>query len=144
MEMMTTKQIVTHSSEETILAGRELARELPAPCIVLLEGELGSGKTTLVKGIVAGLGAGREEEVTSPTFTLVHEYGRERRVYHADLYRVEGVRELESLGLDDLMEDYVLLVEWGERLEKVRARNRVRISIEMLGEDDRRISVEQI
>ncbi len=124
--------------------GRELARELTWPCLILLEGELGSGKTTLVKGIVAGLGAGREEEVTSPSFTLVHEYGRERKVYHADLYRIEGTRELETLGLDDLIDaDSVLIVEWGEKFGDPRAQWQVRISIEMLGGDDRRITIER-
>ena len=80
---------MTHSPEETIVFGRDLAMELQPPCLVLIEGELGSGKTTLVKGLVAGLGAGREEEVTSPSFTLVHEYGGAPKVYHVDLYRVD-------------------------------------------------------
>jgi tRNA threonylcarbamoyladenosine biosynthesis protein TsaE len=71
----TLAEVITHSPEETVAFGRELAEYLRPPCLALLEGELGSGKTTLVKGIVAGLGAGREEDVTSPSFTLVHEYG---------------------------------------------------------------------
>src|SRR5208282_1890944 len=78
---------VTHSPEETVLFGRELAVHLQPPCLVLLEGDLGAGKTTLVKGIVAGLGAASEDEVTSPSFTLVHEYGSVGKVFHADLYR---------------------------------------------------------
>jgi tRNA threonylcarbamoyladenosine biosynthesis protein TsaE len=126
-----------------VAVGRELARELAWPCLILLEGELGSGKTTLAKGLVAGLGAGREEEVTSPSFTLVHEYGRERKVYHADLYRIEGTRELHTLGLDELIDaDFVLIVEWGEKMGDARAHRRARILIEMLGGDDRRITIE--
>jgi len=69
------EQIVTHSAEETTAWGREFAKRLSAPMLVLLSGDLGSGKTTLTKGIVAGLGAATEDEVTSPTFTLVHLYG---------------------------------------------------------------------
>jgi tRNA threonylcarbamoyladenosine biosynthesis protein TsaE len=137
------RQIVTHSAEQTIQAGRELAGELPAACLILLEGELGSGKTTFAKGIVAGLGAEREEMVTSPTFTLVHEYGKQRKVFHADLYRVEGARELETLGLDDLIDqDSMLIVEWGEKLGPGGSQNQIRISFEMLGGDDRRITID--
>ncbi len=110
-------EFVTHSAEETIELGAKLARQLPQPCLLVLEGELGSGKTTLVKGIVSGLGVARQEEVTSPSFTLVHEYGTERKVYHADLYRVEGARELATLGLEDLLEqEAMVIVEWGEKL----------------------------
>jgi tRNA threonylcarbamoyladenosine biosynthesis protein TsaE len=105
-------EFVSHSPEETISLGRELAKEMQPPSLVLLEGELGSGKTTLIKGIVAGLGAVQEEEVTSPSFTLVHEYGAARKVYHVDLYRIEEARELETLGLEDLAaQEATILVE---------------------------------
>ncbi len=134
----------THSPEETTELGRELAPDLRPPCLVLLEGELGSGKTTLVKGIVAGLDAGSEEEVHSPSFTLVHEYGRDRRVYHVDLYRIEGgAREIGTLGLEDLVDqEATVLVEWGEKLGDVGLVPQVRIRLEHLGGDNRRISVE--
>src|SRR5262252_627671 len=89
--------IVTHSPEETMTFGRKLADDLRPPCWVLLRGELGSGKTTLVKGIVGGLGAARSEEVTSPSFTLVHQYGNDNRVYHVDLYRIQNDSELATL-----------------------------------------------
>src|SRR5712692_5394635 len=120
--------MITHSSEETVALGRELARQLQPPCVVLLEGELGSGKTTLVKGIVAGLGAADEGDVTSPSFTLVHEYGGERRVYHVDLYRIEGAEELFTLGLDDLInQQAVVLIEWGEKLNLVGPAVRIKL-----------------
>ncbi len=135
-------EVVTHSPEETLALGRELADQLQEPCVVSLEGELGSGKTTLVKGIVAGLGAAGEDVVTSPSFTLVHEYGGERKVYHVDLYRVEGAEDLATLGLDDLMGQHaVVLVEWGEKLSL--AAPAVRIKLEHLGVEDRRIIVDR-
>ena len=102
-EAVPIREVETRSPEETIAFGRDLAKELQPPCLVLIEGELGSGKTTLVKGLVAGLGAGREEEVTSPSFTLVHEYGGAHKVYHVDLYRVETEAELATLGLEELL-----------------------------------------
>jgi tRNA threonylcarbamoyladenosine biosynthesis protein TsaE len=111
---------------------------------VLLEGELGSGKTTLTKGIVAGLGAARENEVTSPSFTLVHEYGCEPKVYHVDLYRVEGARDLETLGLDDLWsQQATVIVEGGEKLGASPLAPRVRIRLEYLAGENRRITVER-
>src|ERR1700685_3973773 len=107
---------VTQSEEETIELGRRIARALPRRAVVLLIGNLGAGKTTLAKGIVSGLGAAPPEDVSSPTFTLVHEYG-EGRVYHVDLYRLERPEELATLGLDAMFErDAVVLVAWGERV----------------------------
>jgi len=136
---------VTHSPEETILFGREIAVHFQPPCLVLLEGDLGAGKTTLVKGIVAGLGAASEDEVTSPSFTLVHEYGSSGRVYHADLYRIEGARDLATLGLDDLSaQAATVLVEWGEKLGDTVPTPCVKIRMEHQGSDDRRILIERV
>lgn len=138
-------QRVTHSPEETVNFGRELAKELQPPCMVLLEGELGSGKTTLVKGILASLASVPEDEVTSPSFTLVHEFGPEGRVYHVDLYRIEGERDLATLGLDDLLgRDATVLIEWGEKFGEDVSRPCVRIRFEHLGRDERRITVERL
>ncbi|MGO8735181.1 MAG: tRNA (adenosine(37)-N6)-threonylcarbamoyltransferase complex ATPase subunit type 1 TsaE [Terriglobia bacterium] len=137
--------LVTHSPEETVNFGRELAKELQPPCMVLLEGELGSGKTTLVKGILASLASIPEDEVTSPSYTLVHEYGPEGRIYHADLYRVEGARDLATLGLDDLEgQDATVLIEWGEKLGEKLPRPCVRIRFQHLGRNERRITVERL
>lgn len=136
-------EFVTHSPEETVELGSRLARQLPRPCLILLQGELGSGKTTLVKGIVAGLGAAREEDVTSPSFTLVHEYGREHKVYHADLYRVEGLPELATLGLEDLLEQRAtVIIEWGEKFPPQDVEAQIRIHMEMLADDERRVVIE--
>jgi len=136
---------VTHSPEETVLFGREIAVHLGPPCLVLLEGDLGAGKTTLVKGIVAGLGAASEDEVSSPSFTLVHEYGSAGRVYHADLYRIEGARDLATLGLEDFSSQAAtVLVEWGEKLGDNAPIPCVKIRMEHLGSDNRRILIERV
>jgi tRNA threonylcarbamoyladenosine biosynthesis protein TsaE len=137
--------LVTHSPEETVDFGRALAKEVKPPCLVLLEGELGSGKTTLVKGILASLASIPEDEVTSPSFSLVHEYGPESKVYHVDLYRVEGARDLATLGLDDLeAQEATVLIEWGEKFGPSIPRPCVRIRFEHLGRDERRITVERL
>src|SRR5205814_558007 len=117
---MTTREFTTHSADETIVLGRSLAAALAPPKLVVLRGELGAGKTTLVKGIAEGFQAASADNVTSPTFTLVHEYrGPEVILYHIDLYRVDTQRELETLGLDDLRDDEsVLLIEWGEKFHR--------------------------
>ncbi len=138
---MSPEQFITHSAEESIELGRRLAARLVPPKLVLLRGELGAGKTTLVKGIAEGYDAASQDEVTSPTFTLVHEYrGPRVTVYHIDLYRIETERELETLGIDDLFgSQNVLLVEWGEKFPRFLRERDVEISFERLGEDERRV-----
>ena len=140
---MEAQEFTTHSAEETIALGRELAKGLAPPKIVLLRGDLGAGKTTLAKGIAEGLRAASQEDVTSPTFTLVHEYrGPEACLFHIDLYRVDTPWQLETLGLDDLMgENSVLLIEWGEKFPRFVRERDVEIALERLGENDRRVHV---
>ena len=140
---MSTRGVLTHSPEETIGFGRTLAKTLAPPKLVLLRGELGAGKTTLVKGIAEGFHAASEDEVTSPTFTPVHEYrGPQVNVYHIDLYRVDTPRELETLGLDDLLaENSVLLIEWGEKFPRFQRERDVEIALERTGESQRRILI---
>ena len=135
------REVTTHSPEETIAFGRTLAEILAPPKLVLLRGDLGAGKTTLVKGIAAAFDAAAEEDVTSPTFTLIHEYrGPRANLYHIDLYRIDTQRELETLGLDDLRSDSsVLLIEWGEKFPRFERERDVEIAIERIGEDERRI-----
>ena len=132
----------TSSEEETRALGARLARELPPRGAVLLIGPLGAGKTTLAKGIVRGLGVADEEDVSSPTFTLIHEYGSGGRVYHVDLYRLDGPREVETLGLDELFErDAVVLVEWGERFPRLMPWPRTEIRIRVTADDEREFEV---
>jgi tRNA threonylcarbamoyladenosine biosynthesis protein TsaE len=137
------REITTHSAEETIAFGRTLTELLAPPKLVLLRGDLGAGKTTLVKGIAAAFDAAAEEDVTSPTFTLVHEYrGPRANLYHIDLYRIDTPRELETLGLDDLRSDNsILLIEWGEKFPRLARERDVEIVLEREGEDARRIEV---
>jgi tRNA threonylcarbamoyladenosine biosynthesis protein TsaE len=137
------REITTHSAEETIAFGRTLTELLTPPKVVLLRGDLGAGKTTLVKGIAAAFEAAAEEDVTSPTFTLVHEYrGPRANLYHIDLYRIDTLRELETLALDDLRsDDSILLVEWGEKFPRLQREWDVEISLEREGENGRRIKI---
>jgi tRNA threonylcarbamoyladenosine biosynthesis protein TsaE len=125
----------TASEAETIALGERLARELPSRAVILLSGDLGAGKTTLAKGIAKGLGAADPDEVSSPTFTLIHEHGR---LYHVDLYRLDTLREVETLGLDEILDrDAVVMVEWGERFPEIFPPDRIEIRLRAV--DDERI-----
>lgn len=120
---------------------------LVPPVVLILRGELGAGKTTLVKGIAEGLNAADSDEVTSPTFTLIHEYEGSRderpvRLFHLDLYRIESERELAALGLEELAgPDSVVMVEWGEKFASVAGRSDGEILLEAEGDDLRRITL---
>ena len=131
----------TASEAETIALGQRLARELPPRGVVLLTGNLGAGKTTLAKGIVSGLDAALPEDVASPTFTLIHEYGN-GRAYHIDLYRLDEPREVATLGLEELFDrDAMVLIEWGERFPQLMPAERTEIRMRAVGEDEREIEV---
>ncbi len=137
----------TGSAAETIGLGAQILEALTLPVLLILTGTLGAGKTTLVKGIAEALGAAERDEVTSPTFTLVHEYEGERGgkpvyLYHLDLYRLETERQVEQLGIGELLEDDALvLVEWGEKFPSIQRRAAGEIVMETAGGDARRISV---
>jgi tRNA threonylcarbamoyladenosine biosynthesis protein TsaE len=132
----------TASEEETIALGERLARTLPHGATVLLIGNLGAGKTTLAKGIVQGLHAASAEEVSSPTFTLIHEYGSPPVVYHVDLYRLDNARDAATLGLDELFESPALvLVEWGERFPELMPAGSIEVRLRTLEGDAREIEV---
>lgn len=132
----------TSSEEETIALGERLAREFNPGTVVLLIGNLGAGKTTLAKGIVKGLHAAPPEEVSSPTFTLIHEYGTPPVVYHIDLYRLDDAAAVATLGLDELFEKpAVVLIEWGERFPELMPEQRLEITLKALAGDEREIRV---
>ena len=135
------EEVITQSAEETIAWGHALAGTLEAPLLVLLSGELGSGKTTLTKGIVSGLHAAEEDEVTSPTFTLLHEYGAGAKVFHGDLYRIESFHDFETLGIEDVFsKPAIVILEWSEKFPLKTEWPQIRLRLEHLGGDARRIS----
>jgi tRNA threonylcarbamoyladenosine biosynthesis protein TsaE len=135
----------TASEDATIALGVQLAHTLPRKRTVLLIGNLGAGKTTMAKGIVRGLGAAEPEEVSSPTFTLVHEYGSDGRVYHIDLYRLDEPREVATLGLDEIFDrEAVVLIEWGERFPQLIPAERTEIRIRTIGNGEREIEVTEV
>jgi tRNA threonylcarbamoyladenosine biosynthesis protein TsaE len=159
---MSVQRFVSNSSKETIAIGGEIAQQLSPPMLLFLRGDLGAGKTTLVKGIAQALDAADPDEVTSPTFTLVHEYdgrtpvdsritveGKEQdvklhdvKLYHIDLYRIEDERQLETIGLEELAtQQAILLVEWGEKFPSVAKRSDGEILIEHAGGDTRNITL---
>jgi len=139
------EEVITNSAEETIAWGRRLGEGLHPPLLVLLSGELGTGKTTLTKGIVAGLHAADEDEVTSPTFTLLHEYGSGRRVLHGDLYRLENFHDFETLGLEDAFsQPAIIILEWSDKFPVKTSWPLLRIQLEHLGRDSRRIRVNSL
>ena len=139
---MKARTFQTQTEEETIALGEKLAAELPSKAIVLLIGDLGAGKTTLAKGVAKGLGAAQPEEVTSPTFTLIHEYSP--RLYHIDLYRLDSADQVGTLGLDEIFDrNAVVLIEWGERFPALMPNDRIEIRLETIDENKRRIAISQ-
>jgi len=139
---LTTGEFITHTEEETIALAARLAAEWQQPLVVLLIGDLGAGKTTFAKGVAEGLGVVRAEDVSSPTFALIHEYGDRGRLYHIDLYRLDTEAEIESLGLDELFSrPAIVLLEWAERFPRLLPEERLEIRITARDDDSRLIRV---
>ena len=137
---MKSRSWTSHSEDETIAIGEEIARQLPSKAAVLLIGNLGAGKTTLAKGIVQGLGAAPADEVSSPTFTLIHEYSP--RVIHIDLYRLDRPEEIATLGLDEIFDrEAVVLIEWGERFPDLMPAQRIEIRLGAIDENTRTLQL---
>lgn len=142
--MSLAREFTTRSAEETVSVGRELSAVLRPGQMIILRGNLGAGKTTLVKGVAEGFHAARQEDVTSPTFNLVHEYrGPEVTLFHVDLYRIDTGRELMTLAIDDLRSEpgSILLVEWGEKFQEISNQSNGEIAIESTSDSDRQIAV---
>lgn len=134
---------ISHSEEETIAIGRQISALLPTSGPVLLIGNLGAGKTTLVKGIAQARGAAEPDEVSSPTFPLIHEYGEPPVVYHVDLYRLDTIEEVATLGLEEILDSTALvLIEWGERFPALWPQNTPQIQLATTSENSRSISFE--
>ena len=142
---MTPVEILSRSPEETISRGRELAAGLRPPLLILLTGELGAGKTTLAKGIISGLGVAAEEDITSPTFTLIHTFSGPATVFHVDLYRVSDVHDFDTLGLEDLFaEPAIVLIEWPERMRLRTDWPVLRIALAHVAHEVRKITIAEI
>jgi len=136
-----TKTLTSHSEDETAAIARKLAVSLPANAVVLLEGDLGAGKTAFVRGLAEGIGAGTEV-VSSPTFTLIQEYrGGRLPIMHVDLYRLNDPREIEDLGLDELGHGAVLAIEWADKLPHAPS-DAIRVRIEHAGDTIRKLTIE--
>lgn len=140
------EQFETASEQETRELGQRLAAQLPSRGVVLLIGNLGAGKTTLAKGIVEGLGIAAADDVSSPTYTIVHEYGDPVRVYHVDLYRLEAIEEVVRMGIEDLLDSPALvLIEWGERFRQLMPVSRIEICmLSPEGASSRRLTLARI
>lgn len=144
--MMPTGNFITHSAEETFELAYEIGEAIDTPTVLLLEGDLGAGKTVFAKGIAAGLDID-PAEVNSPTFTLVNQHEGRMRFYHLDLYRLEnGADEMFALGLEEMIHDSnaVVLIEWPERLGVWAIPDARRVAIRDCGGDERTITIEQL
>ncbi len=139
---MTKTVYTTHSPEETIALAQKIGAKLKAGDVIAYLGDLGAGKTTFTRGLAAGMGL--PDLVTSPTFALVHTYGTEDRMLcHFDMYRIEGEEELETTGFYDYpMEECVFAIEWSENITSVLPENTIRITLERLGDEERKITIE--
>lgn len=137
--MATPETVITRSEEETCALGQKLASTLNPGTFVVLHGDLGAGKTAFVRGLAAGLGAD-PAEVSSPTFVLIQHYRGRMPLTHVDLYRLDSAAAVDDLGLEELVGDGVLAVEWAERLPR-RIEGSVTVRIEDLGGETRRITI---
>lgn len=139
---MKTSRYETRTEDETIALAAKLAAGWAKPCVVLLIGNLGAGKTTFAKGVAEGLGVARAEDVSSPTFPLIHEYGDGGELYHIDLYRLDTREEVDSLGLEEIFaRPAVVLLEWAERFPDLLPEERTEIRIEAREDETRGIEV---
>lgn len=140
--LVMSNQFISRSEAETFNTAKELAKSLTLPAHILLYGDLGAGKTAFARGLCAGFGIDDPEEVSSPTFTLINHYHAKIPLYHVDLYRIAPGAAW-SLGLDDIFDDpgAAVIVEWSERLAGAEPPNAIKVFLEYLGDDFRRIKV---
>ena len=135
------ESFISHNAEDTVALGKKIARHLKVGSVVSLEGVLGSGKTTMVKGIADGLNI--EEHVTSPSFTIMTSYQGDIKLYHIDLYRIHSTDEILDLGIEEVFSgDGISVIEWGDRAAELLPKDCVRIRFELLGCQQRKISIE--
>ncbi len=139
------EQFQTNSVEETVALGERLAGRFAIGDCIALVGELGAGKTAFVRGLAVGLGIADERMVSSPTYVLVQEYAGRVRLYHVDLYRLPAAEdELDNLGLDEMLSDGVVVIEWADRAENALPKPHWRITIKPTGQASRQFTLERV
>ena len=135
---------ITNNRDETLDFAEKLAKQIVAPKIIVLSGDLGAGKTTFSKGFAKGLGI--SETITSPTFTLLNEYSGDKNLYHFDMYRLSSKEEAYELGFENYFEnnDGIILVEWAENVKGLFTPPYLKILIEKIDENKRKFTLEEI
>lgn len=135
--------VVTNSAEETIEFAKSFAKTLKAGDVIALHGDLGSGKTTFIKGLALGLGLKNPDEVKSPTFALMHLYKTHPPLYHFDLYRLESLKEIINIGFEEYVQDpgLIVCVEWAERAEDLLPETKRDVSLSVAGPSQRKIEI---
>jgi tRNA threonylcarbamoyladenosine biosynthesis protein TsaE len=137
--------MITHSAEDTIKFGRALAKKLRRGDVVALYGNLGSGKTTLTKGIGEGLGVKDSRHINSPTFVLIKEYDGKVPVYHIDLYRLDDLKDMEDIGIEEyIYGNGVCVIEWAEKAGNLLPKKRISVKFKIKGQEKREIKIEDI
>jgi len=135
-------QITTRTPDETQKLGKTIGKWIEYPLVIGLSGDLGSGKTVFVQGLAEGLEVPGQYYITSPTFTLINEYPGRFPLFHIDLYRLDGIRDLEDIGLDELFYDQaVIAIEWAKKISHELPAEHLALTFEITGDDYRRISL---
>ena len=142
MKIKNPKNIITNNREATIRAGEQLAKSLGPGCLVALTGELGSGKTTLVKGIAKGLGVRNYRYVNSPSFVIIKEYRGKIPLYHFDVFRIDSPSDIDALSFEEYFyRDGICVVEWADRIRKLLPKKYIEVKIKILEGNRRKIYV---
>jgi tRNA threonylcarbamoyladenosine biosynthesis protein TsaE len=139
---MKMKEVKTHSSEETFQEGVKLGKTLETRKIIALFGDLGSGKTTFLKGFISSMTGRPPEEITSPTFTYLHVYTGKATVYHFDLYRLSSPRDFFLAGFDEYLQtNDICCIEWAEKIDRCFLEHAIQITLSHQGQDTRLITI---
>jgi tRNA threonylcarbamoyladenosine biosynthesis protein TsaE len=135
-------KIISNSAEQTFEIARHIGEKAKDGDLFALSGELGSGKTCFTKGLALGLGVSAEYQITSPTFTLINEYPARCKLYHFDVYRLNGYSEFEDLGYEEYFAgDGVVVIEWAEKIAKLIPRDSIFINFEYVDENSRKMII---
>ena len=137
--------MITNSAKETMLVGEKLAKKLKPGDIIALSGNLGSGKTTFTKGVGKGLGVKYPRRINSPTFVLIKEYDGKMPLYHLDLYRLDDLKEIENLAIEEyIYGNGVTVIEWAEKIKCILPKKRISVKLRIKGGNKREVLVENL